>query len=495
MSNSFKKSFWLFAFLFFIALPFHNCTVDKNIRFTDASLSKISDSLRSESNGSGGAYLGKPIEGEYIRKFPSYLCQTSPVGEQGQLLVKNDIKIISDNCNMKDIQFNFTDAVVNFSDYNQDYLAVGSSIYELKKTSLKDFPVTEVWCSTKQKDFNLDVVTKVDNLVKSAKAKIYLSINKKARQTELFEVDRSVEDKTLTYFSKSLTLKVDKPLSSNQLSSGHFETMVDDTFFSGDLNCRVTSSAPIEDMGTALTTLSPLNSFITDQQESLCGHAGIIACDNLEDRTSAADLGRAKSFNLGWQWEPGGYNISNVSFDGSKSFEAINAVNGSGTGSIGFPFPATSEIYVRYYAKWSANFVFSPQSTGLFSINGSNGSLTMTSVFDRNHKLNFNMGSGSYTSNFQPNTNEWYCLEVHLKSASSQTIPDGVAEMWVNGNKIIESPPLALVDTMYVWAFYGNWYCADADNNSICDNPADTHPKQSIFYDNIVIAKQRVGCF
>lgn len=494
MNTSCKKSFGLAAFLLLIAFPFHNCTVDKNIRFSDVSLNKVATSLRSESNGSGGAYLGKPVEGEYVRRFPSYICGNLPIGDQGQLLVKNDIKIYSDNCNKKDIQFNFTDSLVSFSDYNQDYLAVGSAIYELKSVTLKDFPVTEAWCSINQKDFSLDIVTKINNSKKLAKAKIYLSVNKKATMTEAFSIGRSEEEKSFVYSSDGLNLRVEKPFSSTQLASGYFETMVDNTFYSGNLKCRVADISPIEE-NTSLTALYPLNSYTLDQQESVCAHPGILACDNLEDRTSAADLARAKSFNLGWQWEPGGYNISAISFDGSKSFEAINAENGSGTGNIGFPFTAASEIYIRYYAKWSTNFVFSPNFTGLFAIEGSNRGLTMRSLFDGQGKLNLYMSSGVYSSNFRPNTNEWYCLEAHIKSASSAGISDGAAEIWVNGNKIVESPPHSLTDTMYVWGFYGNWLCTDADNNAICDNPVEAHPKQSVFYDNIVIAKQRVGCF
>ena len=47
---------------------------------------------------------------------------------------------------------------------------------------------------------------------------------------------------------------------------------------------------------------------------------------------------------------------------------------------------------------------------------------------------------------------QWYCVEYHVKINSGYTTPDGVIEMWVNENKVLNLQNQLMVDGYYTLA-------------------------------------------
>lgn len=487
MSRYYK--FLVYPILLVLVVGYFNCT-GASPTFT-SDLATVVSNIRSEENTTGGAYLGKPIEGEYVRTFPGYSCANQP-SEQGFLNVTTNAHIFKDSCQDTNINFAFTDAVLDFSAHNRDFLGVGTAIYELSATRTSNLlPITEVWCKFKGSNTSFDIVAKVNSSLSEAQAKIYLSLNGANRATTPFQVMRSQSGNTLTFTSQSISLRVQKSGASDQFSSGHATMMVDNITFDQDVSCRIADIAPAQEMGIGLSNFYALNSLITDSQEAMCAHAGVLSCDNMEDRVSGADLNRAKFANQGWGMTPGSYTISPMAFDGSRSLEMPIATNGAGSGNLGFSFSATPELYVRFYVKWSANFLFSPNATGLMTLRPTS-STQILFTFDSSRFLAFNDGL-YFRSNFQPNVNQWYCMEAHLKSSSTNGANDGVIELWANDAKVIDARNRNINGVLQDWGYFGTWYCGDTNSDGVCDS--ETHPAQSVFLDNIVAASQRIGCF
>lgn len=473
-----------------VIVGFFNCT-DQSPRFIFQESTNVVASIRSEENVTGGSYLGKPIEGEYVRTFAGFKCANQQ-SVQGNLNVSTNVHIFKDNCHDTSIDFGFADALLDFSSYNQAYLGVGTAIYELSAAQGNSLEVTEVWCKYKSSSISFDVVAKVNSSLSEAQAKVYLGIASGSRVTAPIQVNRSQTGNSLVFTSQSISLQVQKSAASDQFSLGHATMLVDDIKYDQDVTCRVADIAPIEEMGVGLTKLYPINSFVTDGQEALCAHPGVLSCDNMEDRVSGVDLLRAKFANLGWQMQPGQVSlISPVAFDGVRSLEMPMAANSGGSGNIGFGFAATPELYTRFYIKWSANFQFSNTATGLMTFRPNNPSQVLF-TFDSNRFLSLNESSIS-PSTFQPNVNQWYCIESHLKTSSTAGARDAVIELWVDNAKVFDARNLNVDGVFRDWGYFGNWFCADANSDGICDTA--THPAQSVFIDNLVAAKQRIGCF
>ena len=61
-------------------------------------------------------------------------------------------------------------------------------------------------------------------------------------------------------------------------------------------------------------------------------------------------------------------------------------------------------------------------------------------------------GCNNITPNVTPlviRDKQWYCVEYHIKLNSSYTMADGVIEMWINGNKVLDLQKQLMVDGHY----------------------------------------------
>jgi hypothetical protein len=213
--------------------------------------------------------------------------------------------------------------------------------------------------------------------------------------------------------------------------------------------------------------------------------------------------------------------VTSPLFQGNRGLE-VRAPSGSHNGTswdFGFAAEGLAEpdaIYLRYYVRFNDTWQKTgdgeigklPGFGGTYNRCGWGGSPANGTCWSA-RMMNFDRGStqqlGFYTYHIdQPgsygqhmtwspylNRNQWYCVEAHvqLNSLSGSTANyDGVLRGWINGALAIERTNLRFRNASSVriekiwWDIYvgGSW---TADRN------------MGIHFDNIVVARQRVGCF
>lgn len=496
-----------------------NCSVSERVSFSlDANKVSLASTVESQA-GNGEGFLGKPI-GDYERTFPNYSCITSTssdytsIGHQGFLKANTDAVITSDNCELKNYIFQFTDSVIEFSGYNLDYLGVGTATYERVGSHANgELPAVEAWCQFKSDVKGLDIVIKSSHTLSNSQAKIYTGTRSNSASTWLprfvlpFGVTRLETSTSLIFKSESLSLEIIKSSSSNLLSSGMAVVSIDGQRINQQLNCRVANLAPIEDMGTALTQLSAVNVFTTDNQEGICSHPAAIFCDNFEGRNAILNpLNLVPNYkNGGWALSsPNNASVIDIgnSFDGTNAMEYIWGANQTGAGTAGFSVPNLRDVYVRYYIKFSQNFVLSSVSTSIMQVFGSSNGIIMYLDPLGVPRLSLSDSSGVVAdiSANSPlvNRDQWNCLEAHFTISSAPA--KSTIELWVNSQKIISRTDLDMSGTFNDIGHWTNWACSGSNsiNPSFCDdssNPSNQHPIQSAAFDNYIVSSQRIGCY
>lgn len=484
---------------FFTVLLFHNCTGSAPVIFGD-SASKVEVNL--ESNQSGGEpFLGKPREGDYTRTLPDYQCGSS-ANVQGQLSVSSVINISKDNCRDVNFDFNLADKLLEYSEYNKDFLGVGTAMYEIVDSSRQELPATELWCRQQNGPDGFDIVVKVSADLTAAQAKFYIGKLGSNLNVAPFSVQRAQNGNAINYSSKSLQLNLTIPPDSSQFGSATALTKVDGIDYNLNMNCRVANRAPIEEMGTGLTQMFVLNTFTTDSQEALCAHPGVLACENWESRP-ASSIGSTPTFGghyklnfyaLGPNNNAAVNDLPNSAVDGTKFIQFQYNQDTIGPTSADFDFALSSEVFARFYMKFSSNFVLSPVQTSFVSTNG------FFIYLDPNGlpKMNNTTNATTVASTAGPlqNRDQWHCIELHGRVGTT----DGEMELWIDDIKHISMKNTATPTYFNFLKHWTRWSCIGGDDDSTgrCvdpNNPANRHPDQSIYFDNYIVAKQRIGCF
>ncbi len=486
---------------------FSNCSQDT------VGFSSLGDSLTSTpsveaSVGTGEGYLGKP--GEYVRTFPGYKCVNDAAGTMGALTFASMATITSDQCSPKNFQFDPTSPILDYAIYNPDYLGVGYAIYEIKSVTQQELPVNEVWCRHETANDGMDIAIKVSNDLSQSQAKLYLG-NKinglwQSKAVPLIAVSRSAATSNLLYIGNGLRLQVPKP-SGPQMVTGNLRAIVDNTTYNVDLDCRVAMNNPIEDMGTGLTQQYTFNSLLpVNFQESLCANNSVLACENFEARTLVSDPANlpANYKNGGWAFQQPINNSSVAtgnSLDGTKSLEYFIPTNNTGAGTSGFNFGSQAEVYLRFYMKLSSNFVYSSIATNFVLIWGTSNSVSFGVDGLGTPQLVLAGGSQGGTSILSnagafTSKDQWKCIEMHIAAGSGNT---GAMELWVDSAKVGSLTNLDIQGTFSDFSHYINWSCVGGTNNvPTCDdstNSLNLHPSQYIYFDNYIVAQQRIGCF
>jgi hypothetical protein len=287
---------------------------------------------------------------------------------------------------------------------------------------------------------------------------------------------------------------------------------------------------------------------VTDNQEAICDQSWVIFCDNFNVRaTGLGDLSRATYKNRGWQY------FSLVSNGGTNSVASIVDPTGA-TSSVlqqecsgyngGYNVCASylssyftrsvPEVYFRWYAKWSSNYVWSTgqkfaglyyNSPSLAGLNIGNQSNCAPPQF----LFYFNVGiipSGTLcTASGSPGTfgsyvlkqtlnepavvwnatgSQWYCIEAHVKLNNPGTAANGTAELWINNVLTISRSDLNIVANLSEVTnrnidqlnFYARWECGNGEqaDGGCYTEPRYSHPIQQRWIDNVVVGTQRVGC-
>lgn len=499
--------------LILLLLFFHNCGKGPEIGFT-GSEKKVSHSS-TQATDTGEGFFGKPAEGDYVRTFPNYKCQSKDHGVQGMLVVDNDsVDIKDDSCEEKDITFTFSDRILSFSSYNRDYLGVGTAIYEyLENPKLhSEPPVTEVFCQWSDNQYAADVVVKVDNTLTISKAKIYLGDRQldgswRSRVVPLFSVSRNDANNILTYQTSGFNLQINKPAAPSLFGTAVLSAIIDEQAFTYSLSCRVANQASIEEMNTTLSDLVNINTFTTDQQEALCANPAANFCENFENRTPGA-VGSSQAAKY---MAPFGVQFTTTSmlFGGLQTTDGVRGLEvqwpaGSRHGSGLMGFQAARQVqqyYQRVYVKFSPNYKFSAVADLMFmdfdfsaiSFQGpTNSIITKVNGVDRTHSLGQPLGC-----------DQWHCLEWGVKIPNTLTENTGSYEVWFNNRKIVDMQNINFSSASRNYAnnfqYWFEWHCVGASiNGGDCvdaANPDNQHPAQSVFIDNIAVADQRVGCF
>lgn len=269
--------------------------------------------------------------------------------------------------------------------------------------------------------------------------------------------------------------------------------------------------------------------------EAICqNNATIRSCDNFEERALGDPTSwPATSFNRGWSWGAhisGQTSVINTeAHDGTKAHQftlpAVTATSHQTNNNGGTTFgtsvllsPAVPEIYVRYYNKFSSNWIHSPiGQKGWFadSINNVNRARTefgstafsnrpvAQTAGDNMTSQCPNFGACIYQQNltnraYTPGT--WQCLEYRLKMNTHANLMNGVIEGWVDGTKTMSHTAMRHAnrdgDLWGKVTLSGYWNCRSNANGTQCSNgdSGNLHPLMFRWSDRLVISTQRVGC-
>ena len=251
-----------------------------------------------------------------------------------------------------------------------------------------------------------------------------------------------------------------------------------------------------------------------DQQEAICADPAVIFCENFEDRSTAdyMDMSRPKYKNNGWALSNASSGnqtekvVNTQAVDGSKGFQFQYNPGSNGAGFLDTSVAGGSDVYIRWYSKWSTNYVWSGVSTKHFEYAlsaGNPGNIHLWSSNWGSNELHHNTNNATFQRvvdqnvsplfTVQPNT--WACLEVHIKMNSGLGSSNGVIEGWVDGVKRMNYPAIEVWNAAAVvngLMMSGYWNCAQPPSD--CSTAGDYKSTMYRWHDNIVMSTQRVGC-
>lgn len=243
-----------------------------------------------------------------------------------------------------------------------------------------------------------------------------------------------------------------------------------------------------------------------DGQEDICTSPAVIFCDNFEARSLGGGTTLSEQFYKS-TWNPSSASdmtvVNNTINGGAKALEFLYPESTDGIGYMEIAFAAQqSDLYFRWYQKFSSNFQFSliatkgaetlinhspGQSMYFWWNNWGDGGISHLAQ-NADHDFEANVNGGTWF----PAMNQWYCLEARFKYNSGAS--DGVLQSWVNGtlrwdysNVALDSPG-TLMKGMLLSGYWNN-------STSQQGNPAGvSHPTMYRWFDNFVISTQRIGC-
>jgi hypothetical protein len=257
-----------------------------------------------------------------------------------------------------------------------------------------------------------------------------------------------------------------------------------------------------------------------DLQEEICNNPAVIFCDNFEARAlGSGDLQRPTFKNSGWPTNnPADITVINTPANVFNGTRALQFHYPAGGGGIGFTNPQLGgtyrTVYIRWYAKWSSSYQFSPIATKHVMLLTGSGSSEYIFWAASSGTLNpapistqplltfaqFSPTSSTYwanrTGDFVPVADRWYCLEMRVTQNTTATSTDGYLQGWVDGVQHWEYPNQLLDNRLpnLISSFdlSGYWNCLGPTFG--CTLPGDQHPLMYRWHDNFVVSTQRIGC-
>lgn len=248
----------------------------------------------------------------------------------------------------------------------------------------------------------------------------------------------------------------------------------------------------------------------TGSEEAICQNSAVLACDNFETRTIPCDMSAA-IFKFPWPgWglpaNPASTTcriqpMNTQHFDGSRSAEfhylAMNNDQNGGTGWIEHVFPAQNEVYIRWYVKYSSNFVFPLNNTGKqVAISNMSTNSVHIGHMGAEHVPHVVVqdGGGAILNQNQNGTpitvanDRWYCFEFRLVANTSPATANGILEGWIDGVKKW-SYNAVLFQTSGDMVFRYFMITGSGFNGT----GGGSTPEQYRWVDNVVVSAKRIG--
>jgi hypothetical protein len=256
-----------------------------------------------------------------------------------------------------------------------------------------------------------------------------------------------------------------------------------------------------------LSLLAPPHAIAqTGNEEGGCIAAAVVKCENWEDRaTGNGDLATSKYKNGPW-FVSNSTNMTVVTtehFTGTKAIQmhmnpVAEGVNGGGGFMDTYPPKGLTELYIRWYTKWSANFVTSMTATKQMTF--SNSAFSGNEVHLGHSPFGSRLlnvvtqdaGGRTMTQNIVPGTswtnNTWFCFEYRIKMNTTTASSDGIVQGWVND----------VLTLSYSDVLFKNVTPLDVGffriTTSGFDGPVGGSPAQDRWHDNIMMSTSRIGC-
>ena len=228
--------------LLILALAYQNCAQDVRVNFFSSGVT----TLKSEIDGGGGGYNGKPDHGYYCRVFDNIPCQTQVPNQQG--LVKVDstgIHLVQDMCSSTSLNFQPEDASVEFSVAAKNFLGISRGIFKKCDVNSNNLPqpptqMTDVYCVSPDKGMTVVINKNLSSQVLNVNLSFIEGTNLRTAHEDAVIKSSSANGSGYSSVSQSFSLQITK--SNSQTSPGHLQASIDDKQIDINLNCRSANS-------------------------------------------------------------------------------------------------------------------------------------------------------------------------------------------------------------------------------------------------------------
>lgn len=242
--------------------------------------------------------------------------------------------------------------------------------------------------------------------------------------------------------------------------------------------------------------------------EPVCGRADVLFCDDWEDGD-----------HVGWDWNSGWDSCTQIA--GAGGYQSANALKqhiGRDLAECGWPAHEvgrqsvqTAPLYMRWYVKFGSNYQFldwTDQKNAYFravvndqqtwrmmlglrarsSSERGQGQIVVDALgHDPRWYFNGDAADPANAGTKYLVPDRWYCIEFAIKG-NTPGQSDGWLKVWLDDKTYIVSENQNLKSTgdpITQAPWFSNYYGG---------NPPGTHPAMDLWYDNVVVARQRIGC-
>ncbi len=232
---------------------FQNC---HRIRKTPITFDADQKNHGASTTENGEGYGGKPSPGDYVRRYPKFVCPDPKTGTleaslQGQIHVSDiGLNLTIDNCTNMNHSIPLGDPSLVYGPHNPDYFGLNGGIFSSSSTGFsEDMNVTETWCRSVSEVEGLDIVVHVDEGLQKAQGALYLGSYSstdsntdkiwKNKKVAPFDVSREAATGLLAYSNGPFRLEIERGPADLPTFPGHASVLIDNVSYQKDVVCRV----------------------------------------------------------------------------------------------------------------------------------------------------------------------------------------------------------------------------------------------------------------